>query len=111
MALRRRNVDTFRNSRTARLRDFASGVRWIVRPDGKAFGDSSGKRSHEQLSRAAGYRNADHAYSDGALRVRYDTVTSSVSVEIENGEKNSVRLAMQMGVASSCCPCQHSFQG
>jgi hypothetical protein len=77
-----------------RLHNFGMGTRWIVRPDGDSYGSSTS--SHDSLARCAGYKNAEQAYADGALRVHYDPATNAIRVEATKATPQAIALAKQI---------------
>ncbi len=78
----------------ARLHNFESGTRWVVRPDGESYGSCNS--SHDSLARSAGYANEDQAYAKGALRVHYDPATNAVRIEARRATPSAIALVKQI---------------
>ncbi len=83
-----------RRKTRSRLHNFGRGIRWIVRSDGEAFGSHTS--SHDSLARCAGYKNAEQAYANGALRAHYDPATNAIRIESAKASAEAVSLARQI---------------
>lgn len=78
----------------SRLRNFDSGTRWVVRPDGQSYGSYTS--SHDLLAMSAGYKSDDQAYANGALRVHYDPMTNAIRIEVRKPTPQTIALAKQI---------------
>lgn len=77
-----------------RLHNFGKGTRWIVRPDGESYGSYTS--THDSLARCAGYKNAEQAYAEGALRVHYEAATNAIRIEATKATPQAIALAKQI---------------